>query len=93
MGLNRFLLFVTLFFFQFTYSQQVNWIGFEEAFELQKKVPKPIIVDFYTVWCGPCKLLDRYTFSNKDVAEYLNEYYYAVKFNACLLYTSPSPRD
>ena len=82
MGLNRFLLFITLFFFQFTYSQQVNWIGFEEAFELQKKVPKPIIVDVYTVWCGPCKLLDRYTFSNKDVAEYLNEYYYAVKFNA-----------
>ena len=47
MGLNRFLLFITLFFFQFTYSQKVNWIGFEEAFELQKKVPKPIIVDVY----------------------------------------------
>ena len=36
----------------------------------------------YTVWCGPCKLLDKNTFQNKDVADYVNENYYAVKFNA-----------
>jgi hypothetical protein len=44
MELNRFLLFVNLFFFQFTYSQQVNWIGFEEAFELQKKFQNPLLL-------------------------------------------------
>ena len=39
-------------------------------------------MDMYTVWCGPCKMLDKNTFHNKDVADYINKYYYAVKFNA-----------
>lgn len=63
-------------------AQEINWMTFEEAIALQKKNPKKIMVDMYTVWCGPCKLLDRNTFQNKDVAKYVNEHYYAVKFNA-----------
>ena len=63
-------------------AQEINWISIEEAEVLQKKSPKKIIMDMYTVWCGPCKMLDRNTFKNKDVAEYVNKHYYAVKFNA-----------
>ena len=55
---------------------------FNEAIEAQKNEPRKIMIDAYTTWCGPCKLLDKYTFSNKDVADYLNKNYYAVKFNA-----------
>ena len=65
-----------------TYAQEINWLTFEEAIELQQKEPKKIFVDFYTNWCGPCKLLDKRTFSNNNVAQYINENYYAVKFNA-----------
>ena len=63
-------------------AQEINWVTLEEAVELQKKSPKKIMMDVYTSWCGPCKMLDRNTFSNKDVAEYVNKHYYAVKFNA-----------
>jgi thioredoxin-related protein len=63
-------------------AQEINWISIEEAEVLQKKSPKKIIMDMYTVWCGPCKMLDRNTFKNKDVASYVNKHYYAVKFNA-----------
>lgn len=63
-------------------AQEINWISLEEAVTLQKKAPKKIILDAYTKWCGPCKMLDRNTFSNKDVAAYINKHYYAVKFNA-----------
>jgi len=63
-------------------AQEINWITLEEAVELQKKNPKKIMMDMYTAWCGPCKMLDRNTFANKDVAEYVNKHYYAVKFNA-----------
>jgi thioredoxin-related protein len=63
-------------------AQTINWVTFEEAVELQKKHPKKIMIDAYTNWCGPCKMLDRNTFQNKDVADYVNEYFYAVKFNA-----------
>ena len=73
---------LSVLFIQFSYSQKVNWITIEKAQELQKKVPKNIIMDVYTNWCGPCKLMDKYTFQNPDVANYLNDNFYSVKFNA-----------
>ncbi|NRD19361.1 thioredoxin fold domain-containing protein [Winogradskyella eckloniae] len=63
-------------------AQDINWVTMEEALELQKKEPKKIFMDVYTNWCGPCKMLDKNTFQTKDVAAYVNEHYYAVKFNA-----------
>ena len=63
-------------------AQQINWVSFEEALVLQKKNPKKIMMDVYTNWCGPCKMLDRNTFQNPDVAKYVNDNYYAVKFDA-----------
>lgn len=63
-------------------AQEINWVTMEEALELQKKKPKKIMIDMYTKWCGPCKMLDKNTFHNKDVADYVNENFYAVKFNA-----------
>ena len=39
-------------------------------------------MDVYTSWCGPCKLLDKNTFGNKDVIKFVNNNYYPVKFNA-----------
>lgn len=63
-------------------AQEINWVSLEEAVKLQKKNPKKIMIDAYTNWCGPCKMLDKNTFQNKDVAAYVNKHYYAVKFNA-----------
>ena len=63
-------------------AQEINWVSFEEAIALQKKNPKKAMIDMYTTWCGPCKKLDRETFHNKDVVDYVNKHYYAVKFNA-----------
>lgn len=63
-------------------AQEINWVTLEEAVALQKKTPKKIMMDVYTNWCGPCKMLDKNTFQNNNVAEYVNKHYYAVKFNA-----------
>ena len=63
-------------------QEKINWISLEKAVELQKKTPKKILIDMYTVWCGPCKMLDKNTFGNNSVAKYINAHYYAVKFNA-----------
>ncbi|WP_298368223.1 thioredoxin fold domain-containing protein [uncultured Lutibacter sp.] len=74
---------LTITLFSLTVSaQKINWMSFEEAIMAQKETPKKIFVDAYTVWCGPCKMLDKNTFQNKDVVKYVNENYYAVKFNA-----------
>ncbi|MDJ0646508.1 MAG: thioredoxin fold domain-containing protein [Flavobacteriaceae bacterium] len=66
----------------FAQGYKINWMTVEEALAAQQKEPRKIMVDMYTTWCGPCKMLDKYTFQNKDVAEYVNENFYAVKFNA-----------
>jgi thioredoxin-related protein len=60
----------------------VHWVTFSEAVELQKKNPKPIMVDVYTSWCGPCKMMSANTFGNENIAKYLNDNFYPVKFNA-----------
>ena len=77
------LLLLAMAFISFNaFAQQINWVTLEEAVELQRKTPKKIMMDAYTNWCGPCKMLDKNTFHNKDVADYVNKHYYAVKFNA-----------
>ena len=60
----------------------VHWYSFGEAVELQKKNPKMIMVDVYTTWCGPCKMMSAHTFGNGIIAKYLNENFYPVKFDA-----------
>ncbi len=80
---NILLLAFVLIGFTTTYAQnKINWMSMTEALAAQKEYPKKIFMDVYTNWCGPCKLLDKRTFHNKDVVKFINENYYAVKFNA-----------
>ncbi|OWY23497.1 DUF255 domain-containing protein [Sphingobacteriales bacterium UPWRP_1] len=61
---------------------KVNWISMSQAIELAQKEPRKIIVDVYADWCGWCKKMDKTTYSHPAIADYLNEKYYAVKFDA-----------
>jgi thioredoxin-related protein len=63
-------------------STKIKWRTTNEAFELQKKEPKKILIDIYTDGCGWCKRLDALTFTNPEVIAYLNKHYYCVRFNA-----------
>ncbi len=68
--------------FGLTQAQEINWMSMNEALAAQKKEPKKIMMDAYTTWCGPCKMMDKNTFTNKDVVNYINKHFYAVKFDA-----------
>lgn len=52
-------------------SAKVNWRpSFPAALAEAKRTGKPIFVDFYTTWCGPCKYLDAVTYKHpRFVAE------------------------
>ena len=63
-------------------AQEIKWMSMDEALTAQKKKAKPIFMDVYTDWCGPCKMLDKKTFHDPEVVKYINDNYYAVKFNA-----------
>lgn len=60
----------------------IKWYTFEEAVKKNKKKPKKIFIDVYTDWCGWCKKMDKETFMDPKVVEYINDNYYPVKFNA-----------
>ncbi len=60
----------------------INWITLEQAAALTKKNPRKIFIDVYTDWCGWCRKMEKSTFTNPAIATYVNEHYYAVRFNA-----------
>jgi uncharacterized protein YyaL (SSP411 family) len=60
----------------------VKWYTIDEAFSLTKTAPRKILIDVYTDWCSWCKVMDRNTYSNPIIADYLNNNFYPVRFNA-----------
>ncbi|MES2133005.1 MAG: thioredoxin family protein [Bacteroidota bacterium] len=64
------------------HSSLVNWISFDEAYKKCKLNPRPILIDVYTTWCGPCKMMSAQTFNHPSIAKYINDNFYAVKFDA-----------
>ncbi len=60
----------------------INWMTIEEAMAAESKQPRKIMIDVYTKWCGPCKMMSQNTFTDADVVAYMNEHYYCVKFDA-----------
>lgn len=61
---------------------RVNWLTWEQAVEKNAVEKRKILVDVYTDWCGWCKKMEASTFSTEWIADYINENYYPVKFNA-----------
>lgn len=63
-------------------NDEIRWMTIDEVQVAMKKEPKKVFMDVYTDWCGWCKVMDKKTFSNKNVARYINEKFYAVKLDA-----------
>ncbi len=63
-------------------DRKVKWYTIQEAEQMIKKEPRPMMVDTFTDWCGWCKKLDSDTFTNPVIAEILNTKFYPVKLNA-----------
>lgn len=60
----------------------IQWLTWQEAYELSKVKPKKLFINIYTDWCGFCKRMDATTFQDPEVILYVNEHFYPVKLNA-----------
>lgn len=60
----------------------IDWRTWEEVQLASQKEPRKVFVDVYTDWCGWCKKMEQTTFQKRHIAQYINDNYYAVKFDA-----------
>ncbi len=54
---------------------------FNEALEASRAEKKPVFIDAYTVWCAPCKRMDKDVFSQTVVGERYNSDFINVKMD------------
>lgn len=59
--------------------RDIDFIAAQAAASKEKKV---ILIDFYTTWCGPCKMLDKTTWKDAKVQALLNDKTIALKIDA-----------
>ena len=62
--------------------KHIKWLTIQQAYALTQKAPRKFVIDVYTDWCGWCKRMDRDTFSQPAIVDYVNANYYPVRFNA-----------
>ncbi len=65
-----------------TAATPIPWMSVEETAGKLQQEQRPVLIDLYTTWCGWCKQMDKRTYSNKKVAEYLQDKFYPVRVDA-----------
>lgn len=65
-----------------TTPEGLTWYGIDDLDKMTDLEGKSVLVDMYTDWCGWCKVMDKKTFTDPTVIDYLNEHFVLVKFNA-----------
>lgn len=79
---NLILSIISLCSFSAAAQTEINWMTWKDVETAQKQKPRKVYVDTYTDWCGWCKKMDASTFTHPEVVKYINENFYAVKFDA-----------
>lgn len=63
-------------------TEKLQWLTLDEAEAEMALQKKDIIIDLYTDWCGWCKVMDKNTYTHKQVIDYVQHNFYPVKINA-----------
>jgi thioredoxin-related protein len=63
-------------------ENKVNWMTWDQALEKSKETHHKIMIHIYTEGCTPCKSMDLTTFASPQVAQMINNNFYAVKLDA-----------
>ena len=67
-----------------SFAQGVDFkeLTMQEALALAGKEKMMIFIDFYTTWCGPCKMMSSEVFTQEQVGTYFNRVFVNMKVDA-----------
>lgn len=80
-------IFLFIFFLIFFFNVFSQGVYFEENVSIDsvlikaKKENKFVFIDFYTPWCGPCKMMSREVFPQKMVGDFYNSRFISLSLN------------
>ena len=77
------LLFIIALSINTSYAEGIEFFHgtWEEALEKSKTQDKPIFVDAYTTWCGPCKRMAKTVFTQEAVGAFYNDNFICMKID------------
>lgn len=62
-------------------NDSLKWYSLEEVQVLMETEPRKVFVDVVADWCKWCKVMEKETFTDPDVIDYINKNYYAVRMD------------
>lgn len=60
----------------------VKWYTYSEGLALGKQESKKVFLTFYADWCAYCHKMEKESFQNAEIADFLNRHFISIKANS-----------
>ena len=63
-------------------AETITWHAYGKGMDLGKDQNKKVLINFYADWCGYCRKMDKETYRDRAVVDYMKDHFIAIKVNS-----------